>query len=423
MIKNITLNNGIKLITELMPEAYSATVMIWINKGSADEPVQLNGISHFIEHMLFKGTENRTPKQIVQNIESSGGSINAFTEKEVTCYYSRVLTEQVPTALDVLMDMIFNSVFKEEDIELEKKVILDEITMYDDAPDVLVYDRFVRSYLNSHPISLPITGTFESVSKIKREDIIDFLKKHYRPENIVISIAGKFNENDILKIAERNIPSFNCEVNHKTQSIPTFTPDLNFSHKQIEQAHICIGGRSLSATDEKRYALAIADACIGDGMASRLFQEIREKRGLVYSITTFHDAFKKFGIAGVYAACTPKNTQKVLHLIKNELKKINLRGFDDIEIKHAKQQLKGGLLMGLESTKFRASRNARAWMYFGKNYTPDEICHQIDMVTEEDIRQICKYIFDNNYAAISIVGPKQCVISEYDRIRYEQTYS
>lgn len=407
MIKKSILANGIRLITEYMPETYSATVMAWIDIGSEAEPKELNGICHFIEHMVFKGTKNRTSEQIVQTIESAGGSINAFTEKESTCYYARVLSDQIAVTLDVLTDMIFNSVYDEKNVELERQVILEEIKMYEDTPDDLVYDLLMKSFWKEHPLSHSITGTTESILRITREDILNFVENFYTTNNIVISIAGNFNENDVLT----QINSLPCSVKkhekNKELVIPVINPEINFCKKDIEQTHICIGMRGVSILDDDRYVSAIIDLCLGGGMASRLFQTIREKRGLAYSINSYEALYRAGGIFGVYASANPSNVDEVINLIMDEIEKFKLYGLSNEEFTQAKRQLKGNLLIGSESTKHRAAKNGRTELYFSKTLTLEDICQSVDKVTQDDMQRMSSYILDNNYVGISMVCPKE----------------
>jgi predicted Zn-dependent peptidase len=389
-----------------MPEVYSATVMVLLSVGSNAEPPELNGISHFIEHMLFKGTQNRTSEHIVQSIERMGGSINAFTEKESTCYYTKVLSNQVSVALDVLVDMVFNSVYEKKNLEIERQVILEEIKMYEDTPDDLVHDLLVKSFWKGHSLSYPITGSIESISRITRNDVINFVENFYTSENIIISIAGNFDENEVM--AQLNGVKCNTgKVQLGREEIPLINPDISICNKDIEQSHICIGMRGVSILDKKRYASTILDVCLGGGMSSRLFQEIREKRGLVYSINSYEALYRSAGIFGVYASTGSANVNDVIELIMEETEKLKLKGLSKKEFEQAKIQLKGNLLIGSESTKNRAGKNGRAELYLNQILTIEEICDSIDKVTIDDINMVSSYIFDNKYMGISLVCPKE----------------
>lgn len=407
MIKKITLPNGIRIVAEHMPEIYSATMMVWIDAGTNVELSGQNGISHFIEHMVFKGTKHRSSKEIVQTIENYGGTINAFTDKEITCYYAKVLSNQVTKTIDILLDMVFNSTYDEKDLEIERQVIAEEIKMYEDTPDELIHDLSIKSLWGDHPLGQPVTGTLESIMEIKKEDILNFTENHYTPDNIVISIVGNFDEEAFLAQVNNSTGHISTVAKEKQNSIPVFTPQINVYDKEIEQSHICLGTRGISILSDDRYTLAIIDVCLGGCMASRLFQEIREKRGLVYSINTYEALYRPSGMFGVYSGTNPTNVKEVIGLIMHETGKLKSEGLSTEEFEKAKSQLKGSLLLGLESTRYRASRNGRSELYFNKIFSTEEICESIDKVTHADIKKLSNFIFDEKYMGISIISPKK----------------
>lgn len=412
-MKNKTvLPNGIKLITEYMPEAYSATVMVWVSAGPDIENNSNKGISHFIEHLLFKGTHTRNSKQIVEAVENRGGSLNAFTDKDFTCYYAKVLKEESAVTVDVLLDMLFNSKLDKNDLEIERKVILEEIKMYEDTPDELVYDLFLKSYWNDHPLGQPITGTKKSVSSIKKDDILEFMEHNYTPDNILISVAGNFNHEEILETILNRTSTLKAKGQKHILTNPEISPKINFAKKDIEQAHICIGSKAISLYDDSRYALALMDLSLGGGMASRLFQEIREKRGLVYSINTYEALYRQTGVFGAYAATNAENTEDVINLIIEEFDKLKAEGLTEDEIKKAKSQIKGNLLISLESTKYRASRAARSELYFNKDFNIQEICDIIDSISNKDIITLANQVLDSKNIAITVVGPKKAALKK-----------
>lgn len=410
-MKNKTvLPNGIKLVTEFMPEAYSATVMVWVSAGPDIENKDNKGISHFIEHLLFKGTQTRNSKQIVEAVENRGGSLNAFTDKDFTCYYAKVLKEESAVTVDVLLDMIFNSKLDKDDLEIERKVILEEIKMYEDTPDELVYDLFLNEYWNDHPLGQPITGTEKSVSSIKKDDILEFMGQNYTPDNILISVAGNFNHDEILETILNRTSSINTKGQKHILTIPEISPKINFAKKDIEQAHICIGSKAVSLYDDRRYALALMDLSLGGGMASRLFQEIREKRGLVYSINTYEALYRQTGVFGAYAATNAENTEEVVKIVIGEFDKLKADGLTEDELRKAKSQIKGNLMISLESTKYRASRSARSELYFNKDFDIYEICDIIDAVSNTDIINLANLVLDSKNIAITVVGPKKAAL-------------
>lgn len=416
MVEKTVLSNGLRIITEYMPESYSATVMIWIDAGPNFEQEKINGISHYIEHMLFKGTGKRSAKEIAQTIESSGGSINAFTDKESTCFYARVLKDEVPVAVDILFDMVLNSKLDNQDLELEKQVILEEIKMYEDTPDEVAQDVLVKSFWNDHPLGYPIAGTLESVKGITRDNIVKFIQNYYTPDNIIVSIAGNFDKDKAIEQVNSIISNIYAKSESRLEKKPSVTSEIISIEKEIEQAHICMGFRGTSILEEDRYSLAVIDTCMGGCMASRLFQEIREKRGLVYSINTYETLHRPDGIFGIYAATSPTHVQKVIELIMQEIQKLKNDGLTEEEFQKAKTQLKGSLLVGMESTKYRATRNARSELYFGKIFDTEEICESIDRVASEDIKRLSQYVFDTDYMGISIVGPEAYSKSEVSSI-------
>ncbi len=406
MINKTTFPNGLRLITEYMPETYSATVMVWIDAGTNVEKAEHNGISHFIEHLVFKGTTNRTSKDIVQTIECTGGSINAFTDKETTCYYAKVLGKDTATAVDILLDMTFNSKFEDHDIELERQVILEEIKMYEDAPDELVHDLLIKSFWDEHPLARPITGSIKTVKNITRNDILNFANDYYTPDNIIISVAGNFNEEEIINLIKDFTENINSRCKIRQDILPVAKPLINVKRKDIEQAHICIGTKAVSVLDKDRYALAIIDVCLGGGMSSRLFQTIREQRGLAYSINTYEALYRPSGIFGIYSGVNSQNVNEVIQLTYEEIEKFKSEGPAEEEFIQAKEQLKGSLLIGLESTKYRAGRNGRSELYFNKIINAEELCSEIDNVSTVDIKRMGDYIFNETSTAVYILAPK-----------------
>lgn len=410
-----TLSNGLKVITEYADTVRSASVAVIIGVGSANEASETNGACHFIEHLMFKGTASRTAHAIAQAIEDYGGSINAFTEKEFTCFYAKVLTEQVPTTLDIFCDMLINSLLDPAEFELERQVILEEIKMYEDTPDELVYDHIFKALWGEHPLAMPVTGTFESVSNIDRDFIAEFVRSYYKPENITISIAGNFNEAQVIDCIDSHFANIHNLPSQATLP-PVFSqPHKRFQWKDIEQAHMCIAANSVTITDKLRYPLALIDICLAGGISSRLFQEIRERRGLVYSINSFKALYKQAGLFGVYAGTNSANVDQVISLVMEEFDTIKNSCLTENEIIRSKKQLKGSLLLGLESMYYRAYRNAHSHLYFNRIYPIDEIIALIDDITCEDIQEVAGLIFRPDNYAISIVGPK----TTPDRVSFE----
>ncbi len=404
-VQKVTLDNGARIITEVVDTIYSASIGIWVDVGSEDEAPKTNGASHCLEHMLFKGTESRSAEKIAHEIEDVGGSLGASTGKENTCFYGHVLGEQLPVAVDLLTDMLFNSLLSSADLDLERQVILEEIKMYEDDPEDLAHETLILNIWPNHPLSRPITGTHESVANLTSDILKRHVRDFYTPEKITVSIAGNFDRDralsQLLPVLERkqrgNIG--------KPESAPKLVPFRKIKHKDIEQAHISLAVDGISTTDERRFQLAILDLCMGGNMSSRLFQEVREKRGLVYGINTYRESHRQSGLFGVYAAASPKHVAQVLQLILAEFERAKSEGFTETEIERAKTQLKSELLLGLESTRSRTARNAYNELFYHKQLTVEEICNDIDAVTSESLTEIARLLLDQEKASVVIVGP------------------
>lgn len=405
--KKIVLDNGLRIIAEEMPSALSCTLNIWINAGSIDEEVSNNGISHFIEHIVFKGTKTRSALDIAEQSENVGANLNAFTDREHTCYHTRVLSEHTLVGLELLLDMLFNSKVKDEDFELEKQVIIEEIKMYDDTPEDLVQDLLYEVIWKGHPLSKPITGTTESIKNLKKSSINNFMTDMYTPDNMIISVAGKFSLDEITKRAEELTSGIKIKCKKNDAPPLTITPDTFIVDKAIEQAHLSFATKGVSVYDEDRYTLAVMDIALGGGMSSRLFQEIREKRGLAYSISSYYHTNKLGGIFGVYAGTPAKEANLVVDLILKELNTVKQNGLKSDELERAKMQLKTSLFLELESSMVRASRNALYDFYYNRFITPDEINHSIDSIINERIIRLANEIFDSKYYTLTVVGPKK----------------
>jgi predicted Zn-dependent peptidase len=405
-IRKTVLDNGARILTEVVSGVYSASIGIWVDVGSEDESPQINGVSHCLEHMLFKGTKNRNAEQIAQEIEDVGGSLGAATGKENTCFYGHVLGEQLYVAIDLLCDMLMNASLRAEDLELEKQVILEEIKMYDDDPEDFAHETLLLNIWPEHALSRPITGTHESVTNLSDKILKDHVKNYYTPEKLVISIAGSFDENSAIETFTRLFSKRKPGSKTKTSRVPKTKPFRLIKHKDIEQAHISIAAEGITATDPRRFPLAILDLCLGGNMSSRLFQEVREKRGLVYSINTFRESHRESGLFGVYAGASPRHVTEVLKLISQELKRVKKEGFTLREIDRAKTQLKSELLLGLESMRNRTARNAYSELFYNRQLSVDEICQDIDRVTPEDVQALAKDILVPDSLSMVIVGPK-----------------
>ncbi len=412
MIRKTILDNGVRIITEVVDGVYSASIGIWVDVGSRDENELNNGVSHCLEHMLFKGTKKRTAKEIAQEIEDVGGSLGAATGKENTCFYGRVMGNELPVAIDLLVDMLVHARLTRKDLDMERQVILEEIKMYEDDPEDVTHETLVEKIWPGHALSRPITGTAKTVSSITAEMLKEHVASVYRPENLVVSIAGKFDEEAALEQLTHGLGRLTRGQGKQEIGAPTIKPFTLMKDKDIEQAHTVIATQGVSITDPRRYALAILDLCLGGNMSSRLFQEVREKHGLVYNINTFRESHSAAGLFGVYAGSSPKHVPKVIELTLEEFKQIKSDGLTEQETNRARTQLKAELLLGLESMRYRTSRNAYGELYYGREVDVEEICRDIDAVTSADIKDLANELLKTEYLSMVVVGPQSALKKE-----------
>ena len=403
--QKFTLDNGVRVLIEELPHVHSAAVGFWVDTGTKNEDAHNNGISHFIEHMLFKGTEKRSALEIAQSLEDTGGSLNAFTDKEMTCYYARVLDDQVELAIDVLSDMLLDSLFDEAEMRREKKVVIEEIKMYEDTPDELVQDMFSQVFWGGHPLGRAIVGTRQTVRGTSRADIVSYMDRFYTPDRLVVSVAGNVKAKKVLDQLNKTVGKLSRKPTKTIDTKPVPNSALKIKYKDIEQAHLVIGTQGLSITHPDRYVLTVLDAILGGGMSSRLFQEIREKRGLAYSISSFEILYRHAGIFGVYAATNAKSLQAVVELCMAEVDKIKGGDITADELRRAKQQLRGSLLLSLEVPRHRMSRMARNELYYGRLIAPREVITAIDKVELDDIQRLTRELFDSKSMTTTVVGP------------------
>ncbi len=403
--QKFVLDNGVRVLIEELPHVRSAAIGFWVDTGTKNESAENNGISHFIEHMMFKGTRTRSPLEIAQALEDTGGSLNAFTDKEMTCYYARVLDDQVELALDVLSDMLLDSVMDETEIKREKRVVLEEIKMYEDTPDELVQDLFSQVFWGEHPLGRAIVGTRQSVRRTTRDDILAYLDHFYTPDRLVVSVAGKVRSADVLRQLEASVGKLRRPGRPGYDAPPRPLNATKIKYKDIEQAHLVIGTEGLPVTHADRFVLTVLDSILGGGMSSRLFQEVREKRGLAYSIASFENMFNNAGIFGIYAATNPKSLDTVIEVSLEEVEKLKNGDVTSDELRRAKQQLRGSLLLSLEVPRNRMSRMARNELYFGRLISPGEVIEAIEQVTLEDLRRVASSLFQPQALTTTVVGP------------------
>ena len=403
-VRKSVLPNGLRIVTEPIPQFSSATLGIWVENGSRFETPAQNGISHFLEHLLFKGTERRNARDLAEEIESLGGSLNAFTGREITCYHARVLGEHVPIAVDVLSDLFLHSTFPEDEIERERSVILAEISEVEDSPDQHVQLLFDEHFWPGDALSRPICGTAETVSQMSRDHFVDFVAQRYRADRVIITAAGGIDHDRLVgELGERfsDLPG-GSEPTEVTN--PPCVLELGSHHKDLEQVQMMLGLPGLSATDEARYAAFVLNTALGEGMSSRLFQEVREKRGKAYSIYSFLESFSNTGYVGVYAALGADSVNEVLQVVRDELDHVATEGLPVDELERAKNQIKGGMLLGLESTGARMRRLAINEMYFGRQVDPSEVSDAISAVTADDVHAMAKRLFGAGAMGAMLLG-------------------
>lgn len=412
-MEKVQLSNGLRVVMEKIPTCRSVSFGIWVKTGSRNENETTNGISHFIEHMMFKGTERFDAKAIADSFDAIGGNVNAFTSKEYTCYYAKVLDEHLPIAVDVLSDMFFRSALQAEELSKEKNVILEEIAMYEDTPDDTVHDLVTRAAYGSHPLAYPILGTKERLEPMRSADLRQYMQEHYTVENTVIAVAGNFDAS-LLELLEKHFGHFhNSRPSHEV-SAPIFGGSSIFHQKKTEQNHICLSLPGCSMTDPRLYAMILLNNVIGGGMSSRLFQEIREKRGLAYAVYSYHSSHADCGLFTIYAGTAPKQTQDVLGITIDVLGNLAAHGLTQDELKKGKEQLKGSLILGLESTGARMNRLGKNELMLGRHYTLDEIIARIDSITMDDITYVLSRMLSEPFAA-AMVGANDRAISAFRR--------
>ncbi|MEO3945049.1 pitrilysin family protein [Gorillibacterium sp. CAU 1737] len=401
MIKH-QLSNGLRVVLEPIPTLRSVSFGIWVKAGSRNERPEQNGVTHFIEHMLFKGTEKRTAKDIADIFDGIGGNVNAFTAKEYTCYYAKVLDDHLPIAVEVLADMFFHSRFDAEELDKERGVILEEISMYEDTPDDLVHDLISKAAYGTHPLGSTILGPEENLKRFTPDTLRHYMKDRYRVEDIVIAIAGNYPA-DILELLEEKFGSYRNAGTAAETEPPTFLSGLEVHSKKTEQTHLCLSLPGCSLKDDRLYAMVLLNNAIGGGMSSRLFQEIREKRGLAYSVYSYHSAHADSGMFTIYAGTAPKQTEEVLKLTFELLGQVVEEGLTPEELKRYKEQLKGSLILGLESSGSRMNRVGKNELMLGKHDTINNILARIEAVTLEEMGELTRELFAHPFAA-SLVG-------------------
>jgi predicted Zn-dependent peptidase len=399
------LSNGIRVVTERVPYVQSVSLGIWVDTGGRDETDTTAGISHFIEHLLFKGTPRRTAQQIAEELDAVGGQINAFTDKEYTCYYVKVLPEHVPLAQDVLADMLQKSILDPEEIAREKNVILEEIKRHEDTPDELVHDVFAETLWPGHPLGRSVIGRPEVIEGLTREQIVTFLQEQYLPGRMVVAAAGNLDHEAIVAGVEATMGGMPAGKRGHDLYPPRVSGEEVQVPKPTEQVHFCLGTRGYNQDEDERYVLGLIDASVGGGMSSRLFQEVREKRGLCYAIGSYTASFREAGMFTVYAGTSPENADQVRDLVVQELRKVAQHGVTADELQRAKNQIRGAVLLSLDSMGTRMTRIGKSMLYYDRVISPTEVVEKVEAVTAEDVQRISADIFGSGEFAYAAVGP------------------
>jgi len=406
MIRATQLDNGARIVTETIPGVHSITIGIWVKAGARDESAAEQGLAHFIEHMLFKGTGRYSAFEIARRIDSVGGVLNAFTAKEYTCFYVKVLSRHRDLAIDLLCDIFFDSQFEPLEIEKERSVVLQEISMVRDTPDDYVQDLFNQAFFEGHPLGYNILGEIETVQRFSREGIVAFFEREYRrPQHLVIAVAGDVEHQGFVDaIRERfsSIPAVPAVIRAEEFS---FRRRVDFHYRELEQVHVCLGTRGLSHLDGNRYVLHVLNTILGGSMSSRLFQGIRENRGLAYNVFSFMTSFLDTGMFGVCMGVVRETAREALDITHRELKALCDRPVGSDELLHAQEQLKGNLLLALEGTDSRMSRLAKCELYYGGFMPVEEILGDIDAVTPEQVQSLARELFRDELFTYTFLGP------------------
>ena len=413
VIRRTVLPGGLRVVTESMPGVRSVAFGIWVGVGSRDETGTLAGASHFLEHLLFKGTKRRNALDIAAVMDAVGGEMNAFTSKEYTCYYARVLDADTPLAVDVIVDMVTSSLITSPDVESERGVILEEIAMHDDAPDDAVHDAFAESIFGGHPLGRPVLGTVESISSVRRSAVHGYWKRRYRPADMVVAVAGNLDHNKVVRLVRKAFEA--ADALGATDATPSVarsgnarievTPGVQLIQRPTEQANLVLGTLGIHRADERRYALGVLNNALGGGMSSRLFQEVREKRGLAYSVYSYSSQYADTGLFGVYAGCLPAKTQEVLSICREQFDIVARKGITAEELARGKGQLKGSMVLGLEDTGSRMSRLGKAELVHNEVLTVDEVIRRVDAVTLEDVESVAADVLRDTTLGLAVIGP------------------
>ncbi|MFI9027306.1 M16 family metallopeptidase [Streptomyces sp. NPDC053560] len=411
-VRRTVLPGGLRVVTETLPSVRSVTFGIWANVGSRDETPALNGATHYLEHLLFKGTERRSALDISAAIDAVGGEMNAFTAKEYTCYYARVLDADLPLAIDVVCDMLTGSLIREDDVDVERGAILEEIAMTDDDPGDCVHDLFAHTMLGDSPLGRPVLGTVDTVNALNSSRIRRFYKKHYDPTRLVVTAAGNVDHAKVVRQVRRAFEQAGAldrtdavpmDPRGGTRAIRT-AGRVEMLGRKTEQAHVILGMPGMPRTDERRWAMGVLNTALGGGMSSRLFQEVREKRGLAYSVYSYTSGYADCGLFGVYAGCRPSQVHDVLKICRDQLDDVAEHGLADDEVERAIGQLRGSTVLGLEDTGALMNRIGKSELCWGDQMSVDDMLARIAAVTPDDVREVARDVLGQR-PSLSVIGP------------------
>ncbi|MDX3233463.1 pitrilysin family protein [Streptomyces sp. ME19-01-6] len=411
-VRRTTLPGGLRIVTETLPSVRSATFGIWAHVGSRDETPALNGATHYLEHLLFKGTQRRSALDISSAIDAVGGEMNAFTAKEYTCYYARVLDADLPLAIDVVCDMLTGSLIDAADVEAERGVVLEEIAMTEDDPGDCVHDLFAHTMLGDTPLGRPVLGTVDTVNGLSRDQIARFYKKHYDPTHLVVAAAGNVDHAAVVRQVRKAFDK--AGALSRTDAVPVAPRDgsrtiraagrVEVQGRKTEQAHVVLGMPGIARTDDRRWALGVLNTALGGGMSSRLFQEVREKRGLAYSVYSYTSGFADCGLFGVYAGCRPSQAPDVLKICRDELDHVAQHGLTDEELRRAVGQLRGSTVLGLEDTGALMNRIGKSELCWGDQMSVDDMLARMAAVTPDEVREVARDVLGQR-PSLSVIGP------------------
>ena len=409
MYRKTTLPSGIRVLTERMDSVRSVSLGIWADVGSSAERANWRGISHLVEHMVFKGTQRRSAREIAEAMDGVGGNLNAFTDKEVTCYYARVIDKHVPLALDVLSDMLQHPLLTADDIAKEQRVVVEEIKMYEDSPSEHIHDLFVQSMWAGSPLGDPTIGFENTVLALDSASLRQHLQDHYAPNALLVCAAGNVDHDEFVAQVQSQFDGYHGTSALPAPLAPIALPQTRIFEKDIEQAHVILGMQGLSVCDDRRYTLSVIDTLLGGGMSSRLFQEIREKRGLVYTVYSFQNGYRGSGLFGIYAGCSAKNVQPCIDVTLEQLELLRTQRVSDAELHLAKEHMKGSLTLSLESTSSRMMRLGRGEYAHERQISTEEIETAIDAVTVDAISELSQELFAQERLGMCVLGPVENV--------------